>query len=114
MEEFFNTLRNLLNADLRYADLSGANLREANLYNANLYNAYLSGAYLSGAHLFIADLHDVDLRKANLRGALSLTDEKIAAAASFEGATMPNGQKYEAWLKDQEGGGKEGENNGPS
>jgi hypothetical protein len=32
----------------------------------------------------------------------------------MEGATMPDGQKYEDWLKDQEGGGKERENNGPS
>jgi uncharacterized protein YjbI with pentapeptide repeats len=59
---------------------------------------------LSGTHLSFADLHDADLRKANLRGAQSLTDEKIAAARSLEGATMPNGQKYEDWIKSKSGG----------
>jgi hypothetical protein len=33
-----------------------------------------------------------------------LTDEKIDAAESFEGATMPNGQKYENWLKSKDRG----------
>jgi hypothetical protein len=31
---------------------------------------------------------------------------------SLEGATMPNGQKYEDWLKDKEGG-KDRENGNP-
>jgi hypothetical protein len=35
-------------------------------------------------------------------------------AKSLEGATMPNGQKYEDWLKDKQGSGKDGENNFPS
>ena len=34
-----------------------------------------------------------------LRGAVSLTDEKITAAESLKGATMPDGQKYEDWVK---------------
>jgi hypothetical protein len=29
---------------------------------------------------------------------------------SLQGAIMPNGQKYEDWLKDKEGSGKEVEN----
>jgi hypothetical protein len=32
----------------------------------------------------------------------------------LEGATMPNGQKYEDWLKDNEGSEDDGENSGPS
>jgi hypothetical protein len=31
-------------------------------------------------------------------------------AASLEGATMPNGQTYEEWLKDKEGRGEDSEN----
>jgi uncharacterized protein YjbI with pentapeptide repeats len=84
-------------ANLSGANLSGANLSGAKLDFANLNGADLSGADLSDAHLFFADLHDADLRKADLRGATALTDEKIAAAESLEGATMPNGQKYEDW-----------------
>jgi hypothetical protein len=86
-------------ADVSYVHPVGANLSGANLNGANLNGANLNNADLSYAHLSDADLHDADLRKANLRGALPLTDEKIAAAESFEGATMPNGQKYEDWLK---------------
>jgi hypothetical protein len=35
-----------------------------------------------------------------------LTDEQIAAAESLDDATMPNGQKYEEWLKSK--GSREG------
>jgi hypothetical protein len=38
---------------------------------------------------------------------------RLDAAKSLEGATMPNGQKYEDWLKSK-GSGKDGENGGPS
>ena len=31
-------------------------------------------------------------------------------AKSLEGATMPNGQKYEDWLKDKKAGGKDEKN----
>ncbi len=34
-------------------------------------------------------------------------------AKSLEGATMPNGQRCEEWLKDKEGRGEDGENSGP-
>jgi hypothetical protein len=36
------------------------------------------------------------------------------AGSCLEGATMPNGQKYEVGLKDKEGWGEDGENSGPS
>jgi hypothetical protein len=49
----------------------------------------------------------------DLSGARGLTREKIAAAKSLEGATMPDGQKYEEWLKSK-GPGEDGENSGPS
>jgi len=79
-------------ADLREADLAGANLREANLREAGLRYANLSEANLSNAYLKGADLSE----------AYGWTDEQIAAANTLEGATMPNGQKYEDWLKHRE------------
>jgi uncharacterized protein YjbI with pentapeptide repeats len=90
---------NLSDAILQEADLSDAYLPKANLGVANLIRADLSGASLDGANLSDAVLHAANLRRANLRGATALTDEKIAAASSLEGATMPDGQKYEDWLK---------------
>src|SRR5919112_1664572 len=128
----------LSDAGLSHADLSGTIVPNADLSGADLSHADLScsrverhrsgpavltvvgglcsdlsGANLSDANLWFADLHDADLRKANLRGATALTDEKIAAARSLKGATMPNGQKYEDWLKSQ-GRGEDGENDGSS
>jgi hypothetical protein len=78
--------------NLREADLAGANLREANLREAGLRYANLSEANLSNAYLKGADLSE----------AYGWTDEQIAAANTLEGATMPNGQKYEDWLKHRE------------
>src|SRR5215208_8106652 len=103
----------LQGADLTQADLSGADLSSADLSGAK---QLLSGADLSGVHLSNADLKsavlpprglpDVDLSGADLRGAdtLFITPKKLAQQAkSLEGATMPNGQKYEEWLKDKKG-----------
>jgi uncharacterized protein YjbI with pentapeptide repeats len=103
----------LRSANLRGADLSGADLSDADLSNADLSSANLSSANLSSANLGFAELPEADLRRANLRGATALTDEKIAAAKSLEGATMPDGQKYEDWLKSK-GRGEDGENGGTS
>jgi uncharacterized protein YjbI with pentapeptide repeats len=89
---------NLTDADLRNAalqdvDLSGAILQNANLTNADLTNANLTDAYLS----------DADLSEAT-----GWTMEQLTAARSLEGATMPNGQKYEDWIKSGRlGGGKD-------
>jgi uncharacterized protein YjbI with pentapeptide repeats len=112
---------NLIKTQLDAVDLSGADLRKAVLRHArlgrlgqgDLSDANLSKANLRGVGLYEADLSDADLSKAVLRGAhlmdanlskaVGLTDEQIAAAESLEGATMPNGQKYEDWIKDQEG-----------
>ncbi len=55
-----------------------------------------------------------DLSGANLSEALGITNEELEQQAeSLEGATMPNGQKYEDWLKSK-GRGEDGENSGPS
>jgi uncharacterized protein YjbI with pentapeptide repeats len=98
----------LRKADLGEADLSGANLSGANLYRANLSVAGLVGpgedeANLSGANLRKADLGDANLTRADLAYTNGITNEELEQQAkSLEGATMPNGQKYEDWLKDRE------------
>ena len=95
-------------ADLSFADLRNANLRGANLIGADLTfagpsNANLHRANLSDANLIRANLSDANLSDANLSDASGITNEKLdQQAASLEGATMPNGQKYEDWLKARE------------
>jgi uncharacterized protein YjbI with pentapeptide repeats len=96
-------------AKLRDANLRQADLRDVNLYVADLVGANLSGADLAGANLRFANLSEANLSGANLRdanlsganlsGARGVTDEQLEP---LEGATMPNGQKYEDWLKDKE------------
>jgi len=88
----------LSGAQLFQADLFGANLREANLSGADLLAAKLSEADLSGA-----DLSGADLDRADLSGTMGVTNEGLEQrGVSLKGATMPNGQKYEDWLKDRE------------
>jgi uncharacterized protein YjbI with pentapeptide repeats len=88
----------LINAQLYRADLRDANLSGADLGGADLRWANLSGADLSGANLSNANLSDTFLSDA--RG---VTNEELEQqAASLEFATMPNGQKYEDWLKSRE------------
>jgi uncharacterized protein YjbI with pentapeptide repeats len=106
----------LSGATLIQADLSGANLREDNLSEADLFLANLRGANLRGANLRGTLLHGANLTKANLQGAdleeailrgaylgsaVGITNEELEQQAkTLKGATMPNGQKYEDWLKD--------------
>jgi hypothetical protein len=100
----------LTNADLRGAVLSGANLWSAHLQGADLRGADLSKAELSQAKLLDADLRgagmreatlwEANLTRADLRDAV-VTDEQLRQALFLEGTTMPNGQKYEDWLKDK-------------
>jgi uncharacterized protein YjbI with pentapeptide repeats len=94
---------NLIQADLVKADLSGAYLIEADLIRADLSGANLSNTWLRHANLSEANLSNARLRHANLSSATGLTDEQIAAARTLEGATMPNGKKYEEWIKEGEG-----------
>jgi hypothetical protein len=115
------------------ANLSGAYLRGAYLRGADLYGAefvaqaYLSGAILSNAfdlartaaNLSNANLSNANLSNANLSGAIlseaqGWTEDQLREASSLEEATMPNGQKYEDWLKDREGHKEDVENSGPS
>jgi hypothetical protein len=112
------TVLNLFDADLSGAALEGARLREANLSGAMLLDANLSGADLLDAVLSHANLRGANLRDANLRGANlrsadlrsadlteaeGWTEGQLKVAKSVINATMPNGQKYEDWLKDKEG-----------
>jgi uncharacterized protein YjbI with pentapeptide repeats len=117
---------NLSGADLRWAKLLRANLHEANLSRvdlrwadlseANLHKANFSGANLSGAKLGEADLREATLRGASLEGALGIVNEELRQQAyTLEGTTMPNGQKYEEWLKIYDDGhGQDGQNSGLS
>jgi len=95
-------------ANLRGADLRGdpdqsgddADLSDADLSDANLSEADLSYDNLSSANLQGANLTDANLTGANLSNA-KVTSEQLAQAKSLKGATMPNDQKYEDWLKDK-------------
>ena len=93
----------LSGVDLYLADLKDADLSVSNLHGANLRRADLDGPKLSGA----------DLSAANLKGAYKetndgskqlITNEELAQQQirTLEGATMPNGQKYEEWRKSRE------------
>jgi hypothetical protein len=84
--------------------LAGTDLLGASLIGGELRRAYLSGAYLSGAYLIGAHLIGT-----NLSEAIGWTVEQLSQARSLEGATMPDGQKYEDWLKSKDGG-EDGEN----
>jgi len=96
----------LLDADLSGANLSGSHLNGAELCHADLQHADLSGADLSRADLRIANLSDANLSDANLSKAdlrkATVTKEQLSRCESLEGATMPDGKKYEDWLKDLE------------
>ena len=90
----------LTNADLSGASLVGADLRDANLFGADLSEANLISADLSGADLSEANLIGANLENANLSGAEGITNAELEhQAVSLVGADMPNGQKYEDWLK---------------
>ena len=91
---------NLSEASLKDANLSGALLILANLREANLKRANLSGANLSRANLSRANLSRANLSHADVSDAIGFTEEQLQEQArTLEGATMPNGQKYEDWIK---------------
>jgi len=109
----------LRRAYLRHAYLFDADLSHANLGDAYLGDAYLGDAYLSGANLSgnlgEANLSGASLSRANLSRAEGITNEELdQQAASLEGAHMPNGQKYEDWIKEKESRAEAGQNSGPS
>jgi Pentapeptide repeats (8 copies) len=92
-------------ASLSRANLDFAKLERANLSYAGLSNADLSDADLKNADLERADLSGTDLSNAELFQAKGWTEGQLTQARSLKGATMPNGQKYEDWLK---GSGEDG------
>jgi uncharacterized protein YjbI with pentapeptide repeats len=99
----------LIRTSLHEARLTGATLTRADLGGADLSETDLSGTNLSGADLIETDLSDADLHDA--RG---VTEEQLEETAkTLQGATMPNGQTYEDWLKSK-GRRGDGENSGSS
>jgi uncharacterized protein YjbI with pentapeptide repeats len=106
---------NLGRASLVEADLGKTSLTGAYLRKADLTKATLSRAYLVGADLTETTLSETYLRNADLSGTRGITNEELEQQAmSLKDATMPNGQKYEEWLKDKEGRGADGGERGPS
>jgi hypothetical protein len=102
----------LAGASLTYVNLRGADLRGASLRGTYLTGADLSSAYLRGADLRDAYLTGADLSSADLSSA-KVTEEQLVTCKHLQGVTMPNGQKYEDWLKNKSSG-EDGENSGPS
>jgi uncharacterized protein YjbI with pentapeptide repeats len=111
----------LTDIDLSGANLSGTNLSDTDLSGTNLSNANLTRTCLADNTGFKnrakkADLNEANLSDANLTGAYKLEghlnkggyynetiipNEKLAQQTkTLEGATMPNGQQYRDWLKD--------------
>src|SRR5215207_9517857 len=58
--------------------------------------------FLYESDLIGADLSDAVLGRAHLSNARGVTEEQLTEAKSLQGAIMPNGQKYEDWLKRRE------------
>jgi hypothetical protein len=104
---------NLKGARLERAHLSRARLHKTIFEEANLEKAQLQRADLEEAILYKADLRGADLQGAILQGAIlqgadlqgaKVTDEQLADTRALQGAIMPDGQKYEDWLKSKEKG----------
>jgi len=77
------------------------------LHGAGLIGTETPAVALTGADLQGADLQGAILQGANLLGAnlqrAEVSDQQLADA-SLQGATMPDGRKYEDWLKSKENG----------
>ena len=113
--EEYRTRLDLHEAHLQRAHLQRAHLLRASLLRASLRGAVLQEANLQGANLQYANLRDANLYRANLyradlRGACGVTVQQLAQARLDDLTTMPDGQRYEDWLKDKEGNGKDVEN----
>jgi uncharacterized protein YjbI with pentapeptide repeats len=91
----------LVGTDLSHTSLEGADLQNADLSHANLSKSRLVRANLEGVDLKDANLEGADLRHATLNSRFRMSGiVQLSEARSLEGATMPNGQKFEEWLKD--------------
>jgi len=90
-------------------------LHESGLIAENHQILALRGADLSKVDLFRADLSEAE-RGGNYPYlaaddvSVDVSVDQLRAARSLEGATMPNGQKYEDWIKDIEGRKEDGGN----
>jgi uncharacterized protein YjbI with pentapeptide repeats len=111
--EYFNEYRKAIRGRSASELLETDLILETDLSEANLSRANLNGANLSCANLSKANLRYADLRGADLSGAYKMNSDgsnrKLVAneeleqqAKSLQGATMPNGQKYEDWLKSKD------------
>ena len=90
----------LSSADLTYSDLSGANLSGIVMLGTRLVGADLGGANLNGTVL-----NDANLSGANLSGVTGKSAEQLEGqSSSLKGAIMPDGSKYEEWLKGEGSG----------
>src|SRR5215203_4292559 len=118
----------LKGSDLRGADLRGANLSNANLNDTVLVGANLlpydetqpaklnAPNLLNGAdpsdidpsndHLKPTNLAGADLSNAELSGAyltgVVVSEEQLDKCESLQDAVLPDGRKYEEWLRDKE------------
>jgi len=103
----------LSEAELELAELGGAELGHADLDGADLRAADLSDAHLAAAYLSEADLSEADLGGADLTWAYlwkaKVTEEQLDESQHLKGAVMPDGQKYEDWLRSKSSG-EDGEN----
>jgi hypothetical protein len=109
----------LIARDYRVLSLEGADLREANLSEADLRGAYLSNANLkavkgitpqqlfASASMYMSDSLDWGWLPDDVQSQLSMMGDRDAALAR---TTLPNGQKYEDWLKDRKAQGKDEKN----
>jgi hypothetical protein len=80
--------------------IEDANFADADLSSMNLSQKNLQKARLTGADLSDSSLVGADLTGADLKGSKGVTNEEIEQQTSLlKGTTMPNGQKYEDWLK---------------
>ena len=96
----------LIGADLEGVDLTYSAPRDAQPYASapvpDLSGADLTYADLSGANLEGVVLNDANLSGANLSGVTGKSAEQLdGQSSSLKGAIMPDGRKYEDWLKDE-------------
>ena len=85
---------NLRNATLREVDLSRSNLSRADLSKSDLSRAKLYRSDLNRANLSNTNLSGADLSRAYLKNA-TVTQAQLDKCKSLQGATTPDGQKYQ-------------------
>lgn len=112
-QNFPSLLRDRLVDGMDIDKTPGSNYARTDLANARLNGANLEGANLSYAVARDIELREADLSRTDLRELTKYSDfpsprDRVAnetlveQAKSLRGAILPNGQKYEEWLEDQE------------